>query len=497
MSPWHGLPRLVGGALCLVIAVSSCTTASDATNSGVWGDESVAYFDQLAEAYRANDSYGVLDFYAPGAAIEMWRGDNRGGWPVPELLIWNSSDLGLAVESEFLGGSEALNLVLWPNSGRRGAVVSTIEDGRISQEVAYEVGASLVRSLRALPATAATYETLYVAYATAWSLGEGSGVEALYAPGAVIHDDLVGVTNADIGSLMDSDAESVWESATVSEVDDGGRGFEDRALFLGPAEYGEDPGRAVGVFKVTDSTGCEQQVAVRWTLEGGVIVEEVRYREIESFRSCSRVSLPEGWWTGLSLPPPSDQVVTGTLTTPSGREIDVHNGTKVLEDLLMWGLGRYQSAGLPEPRMDTVTFQPSRRCEGRSGRVLDDGNRRELFVCMYESDVCTRLERPCDSPATAVRVAFLHELGHAWMIDNLTDEMEQHLLEISGRDVWDDHDVPWVDRGVEYAADVLAWGLLEEPLAMVRIGAPPCIELAAAYGALTGEAPPRGSASCA
>ncbi|HSJ71485.1 MAG TPA: hypothetical protein VLA29_07580 [Acidimicrobiia bacterium] len=490
------MPRCLGGVLCLVVALTSCTTASDARNPEVWGDESVAYFDRLSEAYLANDSYGVLDFYTPDAAIEMWRGDNRGGWPIPELLTWNSSDLGLTVESVHLSGSGALNLVLWPTNGRRGAVESVIEDGRITREVAYETGGSLGRSLRAQFTTVSTYEGFQTTYASAWSVDERTAVEALYAPGAVVHDSLVGITNADVETLIDSGGGIVWDPATVSQVDDGGAGFEDRALFLGPAEYGVDPGRAVGVFKVTDSTGCEQQVAIRWTLEGGAIVEEVRYREIESFRTCSQASLPEGWWTGLSLPPPSDQVVTGTLTTPSGREIDVHNGTTALEDLLVWGLGRYQSAGLAEPRMDAVTFQPSRRCEGRSGRVLDDGNRRELFVCMYESDICTRIERPCDTPATAVRVAFLHELGHAWMIDNLTEEMEEELLEISGRDVWDDHDVPWVDRGVEYAADVLAWGLLEEPLAMVRIGSPPCTELAAAYEVLTGDPPPRGPASC-
>lgn len=491
------MPRSLGGMICLVVAISSCTTVSDAANPAVWGDESVAYFDQLSEAYIANDSYGVLDFYTPDAAIEMWRGDNRGGWPIPELLIWNSSDLGMEVESVYLGGSGALNLVLWPGSGRRGAVVSTVEDGRISKEVAYETGASLARSLRAHTTTVATYEALHTAYATAWSLGGDADVGALYAPGAVVHDDLVGITNADIDTLVDSGGGLRWQPATISEVLDGGNGFEDPALFLGPSQYGADPGRAVGVFEVTDSEGCEHQVAVRWALEDGVIVEEARYREIVSFRTCSDARLPDGWWTGIPLPSPSDQVVTGTLRTPGGRDIEIHNGTEALEDLLAWGLGRYANAGLPEPRMDTVTFQPSRRCEGLSGRVLDDGNHRELFVCMYESDMCTRLERPCDTPATAVRVAVLHELGHAWMIDNLTDEVEQELLEISGRDEWDVHDVPWVDRGVEYAAEILAWGLLEEPLGMVRIGAPPCTELAAAYEAMTGETPPRGPSSCA
>jgi hypothetical protein len=72
------------------------------------------------------------------------------------------------------------------------------------------------------------------------------------------------------------------------------------------------------------------------------------------------------------------------------------------------------------------------------------------------------------------------------MIDHVDDAAIQELLVVSGRSTWDDQTVPWIDRGVEYAADVIAWGLLEEALPMVRLGAPPCVELRASFGALTG-----------
>jgi hypothetical protein len=83
----------------------------------------------------------------------------------------------------------------------------------------------------------------------------------------------------------------------------------------------------------------------------------------------------------------------------------------------------------------------------------------------------------------------LHELAHAWMIDHVDDETVQELLVVSGRTTWDDQTVPWIDRGVEYAADVVAWGLLEEGLPMVRLGAPPCVELARAFAVITDSSP--------
>jgi hypothetical protein len=56
--------------------------------------------------------------------------------------------------------------------------------------------------------------------------------------------------------------------------------------------------------------------------------------------------------------------------------------------------------------------------------------------------------------------------------------------------------VPWADRGVEYAADVIAWGLIEEPIDMVRIGRPSCDELSAAFRLLTMVEPLRSDTEC-
>ena len=111
---------------------------------------------------------------------------------------------------------------------------------------------------------------------------------------------------------------------------------------------------------------------------------------------------PAGWWTGLDLPDPSDGVVTGILRTPRGQDIAIHNGTPRLEAFLQYGLERFAAADLPEPVLDTVTFEPSRSCVERSGRVLDDGVSRDLFLCMYESDLCSGTTQ-CATPTLSER----------------------------------------------------------------------------------------------
>jgi hypothetical protein len=487
-------PTVAVTVLLLAVSATSCSAASSGTTEPEWGRESVTFLDALAAAYRANDVYGVLDFYTPTAVVEKWRGDNRGGSAVADLLKWNSSDLGLIVESVHLGDDQALSLVEWTSSDDRGAVVSSIVDGHIRGEVAYDLGSSLVESLRADPILVGGYVEFMAAFADAWSTGDPPSILGLYGPGATVTDVVDGMEGVPVTDVLRADADLVWTPVTAGEAFQGDPTTDDPAVFLGPSEYGHDPQRAVGIFDVLDGGGCHRRVAVRWTFDAGLVVDEERYQDVASYPTCSSV-LPEGWWTGLTLPPPADEVVTGTLVTPAGKTVEIHNGTAALVDLLAWGLGRFSAAGLAEPAVDSVTFEPSRSCAGLSGRVIDDGEYRNLYVCMYERDICTALA-PCNQPATRARVAFLHELGHAWMIDHVDERTEEAVLDVSGRSAWDDPAIPWVERGVEYSADVVAWGLLEEALPMVRIGSPPCTELTAAFRLLTGVAPPRGDRAC-
>lgn len=487
--------RLIAGLVAVLTATAACSASGEADRSTPWGSEANRYFQALSDAYLDNDFYGVLDFYAVSAHVEKWRGAVRGGLPVSDLLRWNSGDLGQELETVYLGGDGALSLVLWPRVGDQGAVVSTMDGGRISREIVFELAASLDRSLRASPDVITMYEGLYDAYAEAWSVADSGYRNRIYSASAKVSDALLGVEASGRHEIVALPSRATWTPilSTAHSGDDGSA--EGPSIYLGPRDYAQDPQRAVGIYEVTDSAGCAQLVGVHWTLDDGLIVDEHRYREPESFRRCTDGLLPDGWWTGLDLPPPSDRVVTGTLVTPEGRRLVIHNGTQRLETFLRYGLGRFAVADLEEPILDTVTFEPSRSCDQRSGRVLDDGSARELFLCIYESDLCPA-STECATPTLSARLALLHELGHVWILEHVGSDTQQQLLDLTGRESWDSLDVPWTDRGAEYAAEVFAWGLLEETVPLVRFGAPPCEELVEAFSMLTGASPLRDPADC-
>lgn len=473
--------------MALLVTLAACGSSGD-TSDPDWGSEPAEFFEALSRAYAEDDFYGVLDFYAASAEIENPRGDIRGSGPVADLLRWNSGDLTQDLQALHLGERETLSLVQWPERGGLGAIISRIDDNLIAGESVFTLAATLGRSQRASLDVISIYDGLYRAYAEAWSTGSIDDLGRLYASNATVRDSLAGIRVDDQDALYGlADGQSAVVAAEISGEDlpDGAQ-----PLYLGPSEFGQDPQRAIGVYQVTDAEGCERQVAVRWQLEEGLIVEEERYQEVASFRLCAPTELGGGWWTELALPGPSDEVVTGVVRTSAGQEVAIHNGSPRLEALVLEGLARFSVAGISEPRLDSVTFEPSRGCDGVSGKVADEDGARDLFLCLYERELCAG-NTTCQVPLLSVRVAVLHELGHAWMLDQVTDSTRTELLELTGRETWRGNNVPWGERGVEYAAEVLAWGLAEEAIPMVRLGVPPCEELTAAFELLAGTAPLR------
>jgi hypothetical protein len=475
------LRSVVLGAMALLILVTAC--GGEADEEGPWGSEATSFFEALTVEHSVNDFYGVLDFYTPSAFIEKWRGDLRGGAPVAELLRWNSGDLDQEVLEVHLNSQGAITVVSWASTDEWSAVASTLEGGLINGETVFDFSGTLEQSLRASPDVIATYESLYTSYAAAWSSGDSEGIERLYAPSAALNDDLTGLNVEGSGPIAALGSMGV-AAVTAPDI---GISDERNAVFLGPVEYGEDPGRAVGVFDVTDASACVHRVAVLWHLEAGLITSEDRYHDVGTFPGCFTTG-PDGWWTGLALPAPSDEVVTGMLRTPAGHEVNVHNGTPLLEQVLHDALSRYSEARLDEPTFDAVIFEPSRQCVGRSGRLIQSDGVRNLFLCLFESDLCLGTGQ-CEEPTLSVRGAVLHELAHAWTIDHVSADREGRFLDLVGLDVWQQADLPWSEQGVEYSAEVIAWGLLDRQSRMARIGSPDCVDLAAAFRLLTGTEP--------
>lgn len=485
----------VAGVILGVVA-AACGSIGAAENSPTWGGAAVGYFDELAVAYAANDYYRVLDFYSVDAYQERWRGAVRGGALVRDLLVWNSGDLGHEVIDIYLGPEGALTFIRWETTGGGLSVVlSTLEDGLITGETVYDHGAWLDMGLRTSPDVVSNYKALYHGYGDIWTDGTADDLGDVYSNQATLRETLSGAGARGLKSIFEASTSTrrvggINLTQTVNTIEVNGP-----AIFLGPADYGVDPARAVAIYNVTDGNDCSRQVAVVWQTVKGQIVEETRYEEVESFTRCRSGTLPDGWWTGLGLPLPSDQVVTGVIRTEGDHELEVHNGTPLLEKLLLTGLDRFGKAGLVEPRFDSVTFEPSRQCEERSGRLLQDEDSRELFLCLYESDLCPGTST-CATPPLSARTSVLHELAHAWILDHVGVATQESLLESTGRESWQDDSLPWAAQGVEYAAEVITWGLLEESAPMVRIARPSCKELVGSFRLLTNTDPLRAPDDC-
>jgi hypothetical protein len=476
----------VAAPLLVLALASGCSSTDEADAPETWGDEAVAYLGALSSALTRDDFYDVLDFYAPGAEVYVGRtGFSRG-------RVITFLNRGPRLDQELLavhlGDEDALRLIWWPGSSTHGAAVSDFEDGVITHETFFDDVGALRTGLRVAEAIIGPYEDRYGEFADAWASGDTDRIKALYHRDAVLSQPLGGIEahGRDEIALLAPDAPVSWTPLALSEVGPEGRG--EFALYLGPTtEFARDPQKAVGVYQTELQDGCSIQTAVRWELADGLIVDERRYPEIDSFRRCFPDDLPNGWWTGLDLPGPRDEVVTGTIQTAQ-QDITVRNGTDRLTGLARWGLDRFEAAGLPEPRIATVTFEPSRSCGDLSGRVVQENGSRHLFLCLHDHELCP-VDEACAVPGLNSRLGALHELGHAWLLDQADQATRSSLLEASGLTTWSNLSVPWQERGSEYAAEVLAWGLLDERIPMVRIGNPECSELTEAFEILTGTTP--------
>jgi hypothetical protein len=142
-----------------------------------------------------------------------------------------------------------------------------------------------------------------------------------------------------------------------------------------------------------------------------------------------------------------------------------------------WGLDRFRDAGLPLPAMVITVHDDDAPCDGNSGLYLPNDP--------VEVHICT--PGPVDSrPA---RLTTLHELAHAWAESQLSPAERAAFLELRGLDVWYDERVPRHERGMEHAAEVVSWGLMDEMVPIIRIYNAEPAQLADAFNLLVHRPP--------
>ena len=57
------------------------------------------------------------------------------------------------------------------------------------------------------------------------------------------------------------------------------------------------------------------------------------------------------------------------------------------------------------------------------------------------------------------RDTVLHEMGHAWVDENVSATVRERFLRMRGLTAWNDQIVIWDERGFEHAAEIMAWAL--------------------------------------
>jgi hypothetical protein len=140
------------------------------------------------------------------------------------------------------------------------------------------------------------------------------------------------------------------------------------------------------------------------------------------------------------------------LPPASGTDTIVHNDSAEQRAMAEWALGRYQAAGLEFPPL-VIEFagRDLARCDGAPGRTYLDETTAVVKMCWN------------------ARFILLHELAHVWASHNLPAAKHEPFMAMRADAIsWASSEVAWAQRGSEHAANVIAWGVLEDPFPISR-----------------------------
>ncbi len=145
--------------------------------------------------------------------------------------------------------------------------------------------------------------------------------------------------------------------------------------------------------------------------------------------------------------------------------------------LAQWARGRYDAAGLTLPSVVVVYHDSVEPCSGWSG-LYRPGEPHEVHICVRS-----------ESPPSTHKMTLLHELSHAWAETQTDEATRAALLASRELDCWIDPEKRKHEWGAEHAAEVVSWGLMDEPMPIVRIYDATPDRLETAYRVLTGGEP--------
>ncbi len=150
-------------------------------------------------------------------------------------------------------------------------------------------------------------------------------------------------------------------------------------------------------------------------------------------------------------------------------------------ELAEWAVGLYDEAGLELPSVEfRFHGEDVDGCDGHEGLHRPGDAQHVIELCR------------ADDYSLGTQLTILHEFAHAWIAHGADQSARDAFRELRGFDHWNDRDTPWHENGVEQAAEIVVWGLVDRPIGVARITQNSCDELDAGFVALTGRSPLHG-----
>ncbi len=167
---------------------------------------------------------------------------------------------------------------------------------------------------------------------------------------------------------------------------------------------------------------------------------------------------------------PAASTPTAPATAEEQTSISIVAETSDQEATVHWALSRFEAAGLQLPTLTIYMHADRAECGGNNGSMgdLPNGN--------YVIHSC------------GVGFTLLHELTHAWDMHQLDGETRARFLDLAQADVWKRSE-DWHLDGAEHAANVVAWGLMDERINQTRTRPYDYRSMLEAFEILTGGQP--------
>ncbi len=142
-------------------------------------------------------------------------------------------------------------------------------------------------------------------------------------------------------------------------------------------------------------------------------------------------------------------------------------------------IATFTAAGFEVPVFRAEFHATEDGCQGFRGlHVAGDDGVATIHVCATHSD--SKIQ------ASWRARTLLHEVAHAWIDQNVTEDTKASFIETRGVDNWADGSQGWEHRGTEHAAEVLMWGLQGGEYEIdFRLDGDTTDELTTAFAALT------------